>query len=288
MSFVKRRIDVTITLGSGSFDGTDTNTITLTGLRVIANLAGAGGKYFGMLQCQIYGVTQKLMNQLTLVGSIGTVNVNNVITVLAGDEGKTLTKIFEGNIFLAYGNYDAMPEVCLCISALPSAVNLVQPAAGLSYPGPVAAAQVMSDLAMAMGLTLSNHNVNAQLPASYFFGSHIDQLRQCADAANINLTIENGILSIWPSDGVRAQEIIPLISTRTGMVGRPTFSQQGITVTSEFLPTCAIGTLVHIESDITPANGTFYVTGIIHQLSSEMPDGPWFTQVAANPVPVQP
>lgn len=287
MSFVKRKIEVSITLGSGSFDDTNSNTVTLKGLPIIANIAGAGGKYFGMLQCQIFGLTQKLMNQLTLVGSIGTVNVNNVIQVFAGDEDKTLTKVFEGNIFVAYGNYDAAPDVCLCISALPSAVHLVRPAEPLSYPGQVAAADVMQTLAIRMGLKgFTNHGVVYQLQSPYFAGSNIDQLRQCADSANINLTIENGELSIWPSNGFRQQDI-PLISAKTGMVGYPTFSQQGITVMSEFLPTAAIGTRVHIESEITAANGTFYVTGIIHQLACEIPDGPWFTQVAANPLVAQ-
>lgn len=286
MSFVRHKIDVIITLGSGSFDDTNSNTITLTGLRVVANIAGAGGKYFGVLQCQIYGVTQKLMNQLTLVGSIGTINVNNVIQVFAGDEGKTLTKVFEGNIFVAYGNYDAAPEVCLCISALPSAVSLVQPAEPLSYPGAVGAAEVMQTLATRMALKgFINNGVSYQLQSPYFFGSNIDQLRQCADAANINVTIENAVMSIWPANGFREQDI-PLISAKTGMVGYPIFSQQGITVISEFLPTAAIGIKVHIESEITAVNGTFYVNGIIHQLESERPDGPWFTQVATNPIAV--
>ena len=75
MNFVQRVIDVTFTLGVGSFVGSGGNNVTLTGIdntkpgpRVGCQISGAGGAVMSNLELQIFGMTLDQMNQLSTLG----------------------------------------------------------------------------------------------------------------------------------------------------------------------------------------------------------------------------
>jgi hypothetical protein len=67
MAFVRRKINLTLELGTGAFGESGTNTVTVSGLRVQANIEHAGGVSMGVASVRIHGLTQSLMNQLSSV-----------------------------------------------------------------------------------------------------------------------------------------------------------------------------------------------------------------------------
>jgi hypothetical protein len=113
----------------------------------------------------------------------------------------------------------------------------------------------------------------------YFPGTRLEQVRACAQSANIYYTVERGKLAIWPKKGFRAGDTIK-IGPQTGMVGYPQFSGNGIVLTTLFNPDIALGGRVEVTSDLTVARGVWNVFKVVHALESETPGGQWFTQVS--------
>lgn len=280
MSFARRVIQITITLGTGQFGDDKGNTIVISGHRTMVSIAAFGGDSQGEAQVKIFGLTLDLINQLTTIGPIMTeIRGKNLIDIAAGDEDGTLSTIYTGTILNAWGDFKSAPDVGLNIIAYSAMRAALAPVAPTSYSEGVSVTTAMADLALKAQLNFISHDVDVVIPSSYFPGSALDQIRSCANAAGIDYIIEFGTLSIWPKNGSRAGEI-PVISPESGMIGYPTFSSQGVLLECEFLPNVRVGGKVTVEkSSIPMANGTWVVFQAAHNISSELPDGPWFTSL---------
>src|SRR5471032_3655194 len=99
MSFTRKRIDVTLTLGTGQFGDSGSNSVTLSGLRVQTIVQAAAGEAMPATQTRIYGIPLDMMCQLTQVGLINSaVRFNNSILIAAGDDETGLTTVYDGTI----------------------------------------------------------------------------------------------------------------------------------------------------------------------------------------------
>lgn len=276
-AFTRKRLDLTVTLGTGQFGDTVGDTVTLSRLRMSAELIKAGGETMAQLQLRVFGLPEKIMNQLTTIGYVGMAfKAKNSIQLAAGDDESGMTTIFMGTIYDAWADYNSAPDVAFNVIANTGLAALIKPVDAISFKGSTSVAQIMAGLAQTMGLTFENNGVDVQLSNPYFPGTALMQVRACARAANIYYTVDNGTLAIWPKLGARAG-VIPLISPATGMVGYPALNSNGMTVKTLFNPDIRPGGDVKIESSIPMACGTWHLFDISHSLSSETPDGPWFT-----------
>lgn len=278
MTFVKRCIDVTISLGEGKFGDTKGPDVTLTGYRVSATVVAYNGDAQTQLQLRIFGLSQDMMNQLTVIGPIMTERRNNRILIAAGEEGQALSVVYEGKIYQAWADYNQAPEVAFNVVALAAADLAVKPVAARSYRGSTAVAVVMQDIARSMGLGFENSGVSVQLSNAYFPGTDVDQLRSCARAARINYSIDRGVLAIWPMDSSRIGDAIEL-SPETGLVGYPTFTGSGIACTLLYNPDLATGKTVQLTSSIEAAHGEWIIFSLVHNLDAEVPGGAWMSQI---------
>lgn len=283
MSIPRRRIDITITLGTGTFGDEVGDTVTLTGLRVHAMVLAVGGAAQGALNMRVFGMPLDLMQRLTTVGAIAnTIRGANKVQVAAGDEGGALTTIYEGTIDSAYGDFNAAPDVAYNITALSALTAAMKPVGASSYKGATDVATIMRDLASKAGYAFDDHGVQVTLASPYFPGAVYQQIQACARAANIGYTVDRGTLHIWPKSSARGGEV-PLLSPETGMIGYPAFSSVGLQVSSLFTPTAALGGRVDIKSLLKVANGRWRIARVQHDLQSETPGGHWFTQLELYP-----
>jgi hypothetical protein len=100
-----------------------------------------------------------------------------------------------------------------------------------------------------------------------------------ARQAGIGFTVDNDTLAIWPRNGARGGTI-PLITPETGLVGYPSYMSQAVRIKMVYNPSIRFGGYVKIDkSIITPANGTWRVAELLHDLVSDMPGGAWFTEL---------
>jgi hypothetical protein len=278
MTFVKRRIDVTISLAEGQFGETQGPDVTLSGLRAKASIVTYNGDAQGQMQLRVNGLPLSMINQLTTVGPIMQQRRDNRILVAAGNDGGAMSTVYQGTFASAFGEFQSAPDVAFNITALSASLQAVKPVNAISFRGPTDAATVIQGIAQTMGFAFENNGVTAQLSSPYFSGTAYEQLKSCARAANIYFTVDRGTVAIWPKTAARTGDPIP-ISPATGMVGYPVFSGNGIGLTTEFNPDLKLGGQVNVNSSITVANGIWNVFSIVHELESEMPGGAWFSHI---------
>lgn len=303
MSFTKRHLQYIIELDKGNNvadnPGTDTfdngsNTLNLTGFRSVATIqAVMGGNvpYGGSAVIQIWGMKPSDLAQLSTLGF----NLNrynrNKITVFAYDEGNfaNATQVFSGSIYTARVNYNAMPDVSLeleCYATLDQQSAAI-PATSVQGDGDVATMLQGICAACNPPVTFVNKGVSAKLSNHAVGGSAFNQIDDICRAAGVPYKVPGDILTIWPN-GTNVDGVTVTTSPGSGMVGYPEYTFQGLDITLEFNPDVELGRQITINQaaensfPVPGVPGTYWINVAGHELSSEMPDGPWFTHASVS------
>lgn len=282
--YAQRAIDITINRGNDASGKAAGPNFTLSGLRAQAVIAQLGAGIQEHMQLLVYGVSQQMINNLTRFGMVGNQITRNTILVAAGDVGGAMSTVYTGEIYSAYGDYSAMPEVALSIVCQAAATQAIMPVGASSFNGPTDVATIMAGFAKQGGWAFKDGTpggTHIVLSSPYFKGTLMDQIRSCVMAANISYNIHNNVLSIWARNGATNDEPVE-VSPETGLVGFPSFSANGPVLTTLFNPNLQIGRKIHIASSVTPACGLWSPYTIIHEISSQMPNGPWFSHIQAG------
>ncbi|WP_423393290.1 baseplate hub protein [Burkholderia sp. LMG 21824] len=290
MSFTRKKINLTFKLGQDTngvqytFDG-KYDTVTVTGLRIQATIANAGGASMGEASVIVHGLSPSLRNQLSNVNRAadGRLSIQfNQLTIEAGDDIAGMSRIFQGQISQAVPDFGRAPDVSLVVTAHGGLLEAVKMTPALSFPGSADAAVIMQNLATENGYTFENNGVSVMLSTPYFPGSPKRQMEACANAANINWSLDNGTLAIWPKGGSRGG-VVQTISPETGMIGYPAGTPAGgVLVRTLFNPHLHYGAAVQVESSLPFANGKFVLFDIAHDLESETPNGQWETSFSGS------
>lgn len=276
--FTKKRLDLTITLGTGDFGETVGETVTLSGLRMSADMVAGSGDAMAMAQIRVFGLPQEMMNRLTSIGkNQWAVRGKNKILLAAGDGINGMQVVFMGSIGAAWADYGSQPDVAFNMAGYSGMAALLKPVNAISFKGSTDVAGIMEGLAKTMGLAFQNNGVNVKLSSPYFDGTALHQVRACAHDANINQKIENDTLIIWPKNGF-VEGDIPLISPETGMIGYPSLNGAGMRIQTVFNSKIRPGQKVEIKSSIGMACGIWKTSTVNHSLACEMPGGPWVTE----------
>lgn len=279
MTFVRRRLEAIITLAAGNFGEGNGDTIRLAGLRMGARMSSYGADAMGQIQMRVFGLPLHMVNQLTTIGPIATeIRGKNRLVVLAGDEGGALATVFDGTINTAWGDFNGAPDVVFNVQGFAGLKDALKPIPPSSYKGAAPVQDVLENLADIMGLSFENNGVDVRLNCPYLAGTALDQVRSVCRAADINYVIDCGVLAIWPRRGARKGEI-PVMSSKTGMVGYPAFTGNGVSISSIFTPSCKQGGKVKVESELTPAAGEWVIATVQHELEAMTPGGAWFTHL---------
>ena len=291
MAFIDRVLQLQFTTANGVFASSKTNQITFSGLRVQCNIVGVGGIQLGEAQLRIYGLTLGQMNDLSALNRYFLVQKQIELQISASDETGALNLIFDGQVMVSQIDLNQQPDSALIVVAQAGALQALQIADATSYPTNTDHFTVLANLATKMGLQFEPNGTPIPLSKPYFPGSLRDQVIRCADAADVNWTVDLGTLIVWPRYGTRSgltgkpySGLVPLISPETGMVGYPSYSSMGgIAVKTIFNPFLRIGTKVTVQSSLSFANGTWGAFYIHHELESQMPGGKWFTSFDGAP-----
>ena len=276
----KKRLKFIITLGTGKFGSSDNDQITLEGYRATADIDKAGGMMMGTLRARIYGVTQDDMNSITTLQWKPQETIPNTVEVYAID-GNTETLVFAGNIVNAWGDYQTMPEVYLRLQAQSAFINQLKPVPPRSFKGSIDVASVMSQIARDLGYNFENNGVSVTLTDVYLPNTGLEQAKDLAHAANIDLYLDDKTLAITPANSPRG-ELIPEISAESGLMGYPTFDGIGVNFQTLFNPSITFGGRIRLVTDIKQAKGEWIVTSIGYRLESEKPGGAWLANVRGN------
>ena len=284
MSFEDRDVEITFILNKDTFDNGD-NQLVVSGLRCQITIENAGGYTGSMATLEVWGMSESDMNHINTFGQIWQKITNREVIVRAGNASKnTMSQVFAGTIADANIEYMDAPNVSLYVIAQTGYGNQLMPAAPNSAPGSTDVAQRISTLAQSIGFKVVNHGVTSYLTDHYSYGSAIEQIRDIARAAQIDIAIANNQVDIWPTQNGDTNEEAIILSPETGLVGYPSCTNNGVRGKAEFNPDITRLRQLNITGSVKQGSGTFFVQNVTHQLSCQLPNGPWFTEfVAAVP-----
>lgn len=280
MTFLPKQIHIVFQLGgkqggtAQNFAGTQSDSVLLTNYRITANISKIGSNGYSSAEVRIYGLDISLMNQLSTYGQMYRVTQNE-IAISAGDSQSGLALLFQGTIQQAWVDFTGMPDVAFVVVAYTGLAAAMKPVPPASYSGVADASVVIGNIAKQAGYTFESNGVSVQLANPYYPGTARQQMEECARAANVNLTIDKGVVAIWPKGGNRGGTV-PLISPQTGMIGYPTYTTYGIMIRTLYAPGFdVIGGNIQVQSSQQPACGTWNVFTAEYVLESQTPDGEW-------------
>lgn len=276
MSFAERKIDLTFQLADGQFGGNLGKAFKVSGLRCEVSINNMLGESLNSVQLRVYGMSEAKMNQMSTLGIKPGATPKNIVTIEASNNTGGMTQVFQGTMANAWIDYRGIPEVSFNVEASAGLHEQIKAIAVNSYKGTADVATIIESLAKGMGFGFSNNGVTAKLSNPYFAGSAVSQIKECAQHAGIAYDISNGVVSIWPSGGVR-DDVTFLLSADTGLIGYPTFSSTGLEIMAEYNPLIFNGRKFQVKSAIPQACGKWYCQTARHELSSQTPNGPWFT-----------
>jgi hypothetical protein len=274
MAFTKKYITVSFQMQGAPLK-------TVSGLRVSCQIVNAGPPSMGQADVAIYGMTLSDMNTLSTVGTQMNMVGQNFIAIYAGDDPNNLPLVFQGTIAFAWADIKSQPQAAFRVTALAGAYQNAAPMAPTSVQGQADVATVMQQLAQQMGLGFESSGFDVKVSNPYLPGTGLEQVKRLAQAAGVLWTVDNDTLVVVKPGESRSAGAV-LISPQTGMVGYPTFNQAGVIVESMFNPNFRQFARVTIQSDITPACGTWVICNISHNIESETPNGAWFTTMLVN------
>lgn len=273
----KKALKFVVSLATNKFGSSNNNTITLYGFRSLVEIDKAGGMMMGVLKARIYGVKQSDMNSITtLQWKAGTFSGNTVEVYAISGDSETL--IFSGNIVNAWGDYQSVPDVYLNITAQSAFFASIAKAEPRSFKGSVSVPAIMAQIAKDMGMSFENNGVDNVLNDVYLSNTGLEQARELAQMADIDIYIDNNTIAITPKYAKRGT-IIPMISPQSGLIGYPTFDAMGVTFQMLFNPAVQFGGAVSLDTSLPHAKGQWIVTSLSYNLEAEKPDGKWIQTV---------
>ncbi|MCP1271336.1 baseplate hub protein [Acetobacter cerevisiae] len=274
------------------------DTVTLSGLRVHAEVTQARFPTAESATVRIEGMTPDVMNRLSMAAPDPTRQSASelILTTQDGAGGNAL--VFQGGVTLAYVDYTTAPNVAFVAQAFSTVLPNAMTATPTGYRGAVSAGQVLATIASKAGLSLHTQGVAATLHDPYFHGSPGQQLSQCLETVPLCAGLGRGQLSVWPATFTTSQPT-PLgitqalsLSAETGLIGYPAWSAGGLALRMLFNPLVSFNSLIALHSRYQPAGwgqqngpvpvGLWRATQVRHTLQTETPHGAWFTDIVAQ------
>lgn len=243
---------------------------------------------------------------------------SSTVEVRAGSYGKALSLVFAGSIFESSASFNGGSSVFTVqanmVTLLSDSIT-----APISYRGSVPVPSILSDICISAGLGFADHGGwghHQHLTNHYECGTALDKINRVVHAAGGTWNVSNfedkstkegrsrtGIVHAWGSaysGEVNKEKNIPEIRPTTGMIGYPSYSAGGLTFDCLFRNDISFYEPIFVQSSQTPAgwvagangknqqgqkisspvwNGFWLPLFISHDLSSEVPNGPWMTHV---------
>jgi hypothetical protein len=277
-SFTQKIIELKFVLSEGDFGGG--NTLTIRGLNTTVSVDKPGPPDKNSAKITIIGLTYDHMSELTTLNFKPDELQKNLVTISAGTE-ETMTVIFEGEITQASPDMNSVPDVKMQIEAESGAYPQRIAEAPMSVQGSAQVADLIKKEASAIGYTFKNENCTASVKNSVFEGSPFEKILKMANEVGAGIFIDDREIILLPDNDTPREGEAVLLNKDSGLIGYPTFSQDGIQCKCLFNPDLKQGGLIKVETIVPKASGSWKITKLSHNLSS-CTDGPWQSEIDAE------
>lgn len=270
----KKELRYEFTLAKGNFDKNNNNKLSVGNVKSSFRV-GSYGDYGGtQAEITIFGLSADRLATLSGQG-IG------VFTVDAGDTTIDVyvgsTKIYSGGIYASYANMNGQPETALILNAVAGLNLKTASSAAFSLPGAVDVSKMLAAICKVYGYGFKTPIVNSPIEQNpHYSGSPLDQIRDICLSHDLNYQIFDNVLTVWPKKSA-VDDIVPLVSADSGLIGYPVFSQYGITFQAQYSSLLSQGREVEIKTALPNASGRYLLTIVEHFLTSWTDGGSWHT-----------
>ena len=267
--FSVKTVRITIQLRKGEFDGGG-NTVIIEGLPVSVTVTKQGGEAKNKASVTVDNLKLETATQLTTLAFKRLETYNNVIQIDAGSQGAELSTIFIGEIT------SAVPvmgdnKLSLKIEALAGYYPALIPSTPTSVQENTTVEKLMKQFADEAGYSFENKGITASIANSVFVGSPVEKAKTLARQADVDLLIDDNKFTIQPFEAPKEGQI-PLLSKGTGLIGYPSFSNEGINCKSVFNDKLKVGSYFKLESVLPHASGEWQITKVEHRLEAYTPN----------------
>lgn len=275
--FSVKTVRITIQLRKGEFDNGG-NTVIIEGLPVSVTVTKQGGEAKNKASVTVDNLKLETATQLTTLAFKRLETYNNVIQIDAGSQGAELPTIFIGEITSAVPVMSDS-KLSLKIEALAGYYPALIPSTPTSVQENTTVEKLMKQFADEAGYSFENKGITASIANSVFVGSPIAKAKTLARQADIDLLIDDNKFTIQPFEAPKEGQI-PLLSKGTGLIGYPSFSNEGINCKSVFNDKLKVGSYFKLESILPHASGEWQITKVEHRLEAYTPNsGTWESDV---------
>lgn len=280
MSFNKKDIRVTFQLSAENFNSAG-NTKIVSGLACTFNIEQVAAPDFCKAQGKIYNMNIDDIAKLTTLSFEPlAVEKRNLIKIETTENNIDFTTVFVGEIENAFGDFNSTPDIALTINAMSGTYAMKLPASPLSNKGATPVKDLFNKLVIQAGYKLET-NITASVNNIYLQGSIMQQIYALARTIGAKVIIDNDILRVMKKDESLKNGTV-LINAKSGLIGHPTFSNQGIILSCEYNPRIKQQGLIQVESIVPKATGTWRVIKLNHIIAANIPaGGDWKTQIEA-------
>lgn len=271
----QKTLRVTVILGEGEFEGGG-NTKIFEGLATQVRVTKAGLPEKNSAEVRIFGLKLPDMEQLTFLSFLPGEYRKNHILIEAGDKGGELSVVFKGDITAAAADFSTAPDVSMKFQALTAGWSVLIADSPTSVQGEETAENLIKGFAQQAGYNFINEGVTESVKNATFNGSPVQKAEQVAEEVGAELLIDDETWTLMPWDKPRGDAV--LLKADSGLIGYPSFTQDGITCTCFYNPRLKLGGQIKIESIVPRSTGYWKITKLSHELAAYT-EGRWMSKI---------
>ena len=267
-----KTIRTTIILSEGEFEGGG-NTKVIEGLATTVEVEKNGLPEKNTAKVSISNLKMSDMEKMTFLAFRPLQKRKNKILIEAGTQGHELGMVFKGDITSAFPDFNSAPDVPFEIEAMTAGWAYQIAESPTSIQGEEDVGALMEQFAKQAGFNFVNNNVSATVRNTTYNGSPVQKARQLAAEVNIELLIDDETFTIQKWKEPRGDAV--LLGANSGLIGYPTFTQDGVSVRSFYNPKLRLGGQVKLQSIVPKSNGYWKLTKLSHSLSAYSQNSQW-------------
>lgn len=277
-SFSEKTIRTTVYLREGSFAG-GSNTVSFEGLPIEVNVSKPGGEDMGKAIVNVNNMKLSTMQQLTMLAFRKLQTFNNVIKIEAGEVGRKLNTVFEGEISSAVPVMGNDGSVSFKIEARTGYYPNQLPTPPVSVQGETTIEKLMMQFAKEANYSFENKGITGSVKNSVLVGSPIQKARALARQTGIDLLVDDRKFIIQPYE-IKPNGGVVLIQGDSGQYGYPSFTNDGVQCKVYFNPSLTLGGFFELKTILPAASGIWKISKLEHKLSANKPTGgDWMTSL---------
>ena len=269
-SYTEKTIRITAYLREGDFGGGN-NTVVYEGLPTEVSISKSGGKDGCKATITLYGMKLDTARQMTMLAFRKLQTYNNVVKIEAGTRYQKLDTVFQGEIVTAVPSIDQNNLVFTMECRSGYYPNLL-PTPPVSVQGETTVDKLMQQFAKEANYDYENRGITDSVKNSVFSGSPVQKAQQLATQMGFDLLIIDKKFVIQPYE-TEPDGTIPLVSKESGLIGYPSFTNDGIECQSLFNPDFELGGYFELKSILPHASGIWKISKLDTKLSAYMPTG---------------